>query len=660
MSAVPTTAARNAALNAHGKFPCTVLELEVDRCSNVYGSAPCTATGAAGGECYNTYSTCHDKPNYTKSSQTVKFCTRGVVSPPGEDLRAYLLKSISAPTALDFEAGLAPRNVVALSLADETDNDSSQDPYYATRSTPAGGTLWTRWIARNKNYSGRPARLRRGFVANPWDWDLFLDELYTIDQIGIEANGQVKITLKDPLKLVDNSMLPLPTSGAIQADLKNIENTGMVVSATGTTVVLPAEASAVDDYYNGMEVYIYSGTGAGQRRVITDYVGATRTCTVATWSVNPTSASAYQVSGLSVTLDAGKGAQYADPATSGKNEYIRLGGEIIRYTAISGDVLSWSDATMRAQFGSVRDDHDADETAQLCRAFIDQPMADVITDLLTEGGVPAGYLSTTIASECAIWYGSTFNITACLSDPEKVSWLLGDLLTQIDAVMWWNPQSQKAEFKALMPSVGSLRTLDDQSGIIQGSLSRKSLDSLRITQAAMNYAIADATASLTEARSFLRTDVVVNTDAQSDNEYGDVRPLVIRSRWFGSANSVAMLAVTSRKVNRRYDAPSLFSLKIDPKDYVEGLGDMIILKSRKHVAADGMPLSAACFVTSLSDKGSHIEMQARSVVMAARYGFIGPTGLPDFASASDAQKQYAYIAGAGGFMNDGSEPYRII
>lgn len=660
MSSLPTTAARTAALAAHGKFPCTVLELTVDRCSNTYGVAPCTAAGAAGSECYNTYSTCQDRPNYTKSSQTLKFVSRGVMSPPGVDLRPYLLNSISAPTALDFEAGLAPRNVVAISLADETDNDSGQDPYYATRATPAGGTWWTRWIARNKNYVGRTAKLRRGFVASPWNWDLFLDELYTIDQIGIDTNGQIKITLKDPLKLADNNTIPLPTSGALQADLKSIENAGMVVAATSTTVDLATDASAVDSAYVGMEVYIYSGVGAGQRRVITGYVGSTRRATVAAWAVTPTTSSAYQVSGLSITVDSGKGGQYANPATSGKNEYIRIGGEIIRYTAKAGDVLSWPDAAHRAQFGSVREDHNAGDTAQLCRAFVNQPMADVLTDLLTESDIPSGYLSPDITTECSIWYGSTFNVTACISAPEKVSGLLKELLTQIDAVMWWSPQNQKIEFKAIMPTLDTILTLDDESGIIQGSMGVKSLDTLRITQAAMSYAMSDAAANMTEARNFLATDVVVNTDAQSTNEYGDKRPLVTRSRWFGDANSVAMLAVTSRKVNRRYDAPKLFTFKIDPKDYTKPIGSIVAVKSHKHVDVTGQPKAESCFVTSLNDKGTHVEMQARSLNFAKRYAFIAPSGYPNFNVATDAQKQYAFIAGTGGTMSDGSEPYRII
>lgn len=661
MITLPTTANRTAALGAQERQPCTVLELTVDRCANTYGVAPCTATGAVGSECYNTYETCQAKSTYVKTTQTMRFVSRSVMSPPGQDLRPYLLGSISAPSMLDFEAGLAPRNNVAVNLADEPDNDSSQDPYYATRATPAGGTYWARWLARNRNYFGRMAKLRKGFVASPWDWTLFLDELYIIDSIAMQSNGQVKITLKDPLKLTDNNTIPLPTSGAILADLKNIENTGVAQAGGSNTITLASTASAVDGYYVGMEVYIYANTGAGQRGVVSSYVGATRVATISTtWAVNPDTTSAYQVSALSLNVGAGLGAQYTDPATSGKNEYVRIDGELIRYTSKSGDVLSWPDSTYRAQFGSIRADHSANASVQLCRAYINQSVQAVLTALLTESGIASGYIGTSLADECATWYGTAFNITACISAPEQASTMIAEILQQIGAVMWWSPQTQKVEFKAVMPNTAAFPTWDDQGSIIQNSLSLQLLDNLRITESAISYALRDATANLSEPRSFQRTDVIVNTNAESINEYGDVRPEVITSRWFGTANYIAMQSAASRRVNRLYNPPKQFALKIDPKDYTLPIGATVAIKSWKNVDYTGQPKAELCIINQINDAGTHVEVQARSTNFAKKYAFIAPPGQPDYTLATDAQKQYAYIAGAGQLMSDGSQPSRII
>jgi len=656
VSALPTTPARDAALAATERRPCTVLEITLDKCANTYGSAPCTASGAAGSACYNTYTTCQDKAHYVKSSQTIRFVSRGVQSPPGEALRPYLVSADQAATTLDFEAGLATRNATSVTLADEPDNDSEMDPYYATRPAPPGGTFFARLLARNKNYAGRPALLRRGFVASPWDWSLFLDERYIIDTIAVDGAGHVKFTLKDPLKLADANKLPAPTDGALVTELKGFANIGVVVAATATTVTLASDANPTDGYYTGMEVYIYSGVGSGQRRVITGYVGATRVATVAAWSVVPTTASSYQVSALQLTLTAGKGAQYADPATSGKNEYVRIGKEIIRYTAKSGDVLSWPDATYRAQFGSTREDHAVGSTVQLCRAFIDQPVGDVLTALLTESGIDAGYLSPDIATESANYYGAGWNITTCLSAPEKASTLIGDLLKQIGAVMWWSPQTHRVEMKAIMPRLVSPPVWSDESNLIKGGTSVKSLDALRITQAMVNYALIDATANLSEPRNYQRAEVHVDAAAQSAVEYNDTRPSIINSRWFGTSNSAAMRAVVSRLVNRMRDAPLQFSVKIDPKDYTLSVGEMVEIKTFKHTDAAGQPLAEKCFIVQSVDRGTHIEVQARSANFAARSAFIAPDGTADFPT----EKVHAHVASASGLMPDGSAGYSIL
>jgi hypothetical protein len=42
-------------------------------------------------------------------------------------------------------------------------------------------------------------------------------------------------------------------------------------------------------------IKIYSGTGSGQTRMISDYTGATITCTVSTWDTNPDSTSVYNI-----------------------------------------------------------------------------------------------------------------------------------------------------------------------------------------------------------------------------------------------------------------------------------------------------------------------------------------------------------------------------
>jgi len=77
-----------------------------------------------------------------------------------------------------------------------------------------------------------------------------------------------------------------------------ILHAGTASSGSTTTFVMPAGSATApypspnDDYYNGLYVEIYSGTGAGQKLLITDYDASIRTLTFAT-ATAPDSSSIY-------------------------------------------------------------------------------------------------------------------------------------------------------------------------------------------------------------------------------------------------------------------------------------------------------------------------------------------------------------------------------
>lgn len=72
-------------------------------------------------------------------------------------------------------------------------------------------------------------------------------------------------------------------------------HTGTAQGGAAAAITLAATASAVDDAYLGYYVAITAGTGIGQVRKITDYVGATRAASVAAWTVQPDNTSVYVV-----------------------------------------------------------------------------------------------------------------------------------------------------------------------------------------------------------------------------------------------------------------------------------------------------------------------------------------------------------------------------
>lgn len=80
-------------------------------------------------------------------------------------------------------------------------------------------------------------------------------------------------------------------------------DSGVAQSGASTTITLRSGASATNDIYNGQQIEIVRGTGAGQVRAVTDYVGSSKVATVdRAWATNPDSTSVYVVKNLGQVL----------------------------------------------------------------------------------------------------------------------------------------------------------------------------------------------------------------------------------------------------------------------------------------------------------------------------------------------------------------------
>ncbi|MCP5018925.1 MAG: hypothetical protein GY938_27155 [Ketobacter sp.] len=71
-------------------------------------------------------------------------------------------------------------------------------------------------------------------------------------------------------------------------------NEGLAQAGTSSTITLNASASASDDAYINQTVFIRSGTGEDQARIVTDYNGTTKVATLGdNWAVTPDTTSGY-------------------------------------------------------------------------------------------------------------------------------------------------------------------------------------------------------------------------------------------------------------------------------------------------------------------------------------------------------------------------------
>ena len=153
---------------------------------------------------------------------------------------------------------------------------------------PLNARLGTRWIAVENRISGTPyfyvydTDLRRHLDVEQQSWPWQSGGTPHMSMQG----DQVRIT-PTPKESTSNGIRYMynPSYGnMIQGTLTATTTTTLPLgwSASPNYVTTYGVVDNRDDYYNGMEVYVVSGTGAGQSRTISDYAGSTGVISVST------------------------------------------------------------------------------------------------------------------------------------------------------------------------------------------------------------------------------------------------------------------------------------------------------------------------------------------------------------------------------------------
>ena len=213
--------------------PFSYVELDLDFCANVFGTSPCTATGSGDAKCFNTFISCIDTANFSSTVKTYRFCsTSGGKVPVGLDAIPCLVGINVTPAVIDAGKGLGLRASCEITLRDFPHSDIRIDPYVDGRTyIPINqGSFFGKFKARNPYYNGRVMRVYSGYLSDDGSFNIanFEKRTYFLDGFdGIDANGIVKITAKDILKLAgdDRSVCPKPSIGKINADITNSATT---------------------------------------------------------------------------------------------------------------------------------------------------------------------------------------------------------------------------------------------------------------------------------------------------------------------------------------------------------------------------------------------------------------------------------------------------
>jgi len=342
----------------------------------------------------------------------------------------------------------------------------------------------------------------------------------------------------------------------------------------------------------------------------------------------------------------GIGSEYG---SSGK---VCIGREVCAYTR-TGDVLTLT----RGQDGTAAASHAISDTVQECAVWANARPCDVVADILTRAGVSAAFIDTAAwQAENDRWMRSV-KFNAIVTKSTGAAALLGEIC-QHGIMIWWDGEAQEIRYRANRPLDidEAPYALTDTAHFLADSVSVSRDDEQRITVVNFHHGISDPTGSTTDAANFDKA----NLDVVPENLYDQVRIVSLFSRWFGASGDETAAAVISTRLRNRYkDTPKTIAFTVDAKDRAGlPLGQVVTVQTAGMQEAHGAPATVQMQVNSAEVKEDRVDLTAETWAFTGRYAFLGPSGLPDYPSATAEQKRkYVYLAATHAGFADGTPPY---
>lgn len=574
-----------------GRQPIVIVEMDLDYCPNTYGVAPCTAVLGVTGvdKCFNTCASCQDPTNYARTPvKTYRFSSQ--VLPVNAPLSIPTLRTAKVtPARIDPGQGLGVRASAEFSFADHPFSDLGIDKYARERAynSATRGTFWGKFFARNQYYQSRPLRMITGYLNADGSYDAANMEtrLYFIEGMtGPDRSGQVKVTAKDILKLVDDarSQVPPVSSGQLLADI-----------STGATTATLLPVGVGDDEY--------------------------------------------PASGLAM-----------------------IGSECVSFTR-TADVLT----LLRAQQGTAASAHTASDAVQVCKQYIDTPVADIVYDLLTTyGGIDPSYIDKTAWDAEAEEWLPQHNLSAVIEKPTGLNTLLGELSSQALFYIWWDEKLQKIPFQAIKPArdedVTSINT-DDH--LLFKSVNLEEDPEQRISEVWVYFGRVSLAEGLDKVSNWARLVINDDVDAESDNQFGEQRIKKVFSRWLPITDPIPALLLSARLIARYRNNPRALHVELDAKNHALWTGGIARVTCRAVLDFTGAPLETDMMVVEVAESknGTTYKYELGPTFFAGRYGFVAPADVPDYSLATAAQKRrYAFVSPDIGVFADGGKAYKVI
>ncbi len=341
--------------------------------------------------------------------------------------------------------------------------------------------------------------------------------------------------------------------------------------------------------------------------------------------------------------------------------YIRIGDEVIYYATKTGNQLT---GCVRGCFGTEAADHTQNDKIQKCRYYEPQSPYDILVDMLIiDAGIDPLYVNDSAYTALKAIDVSMVDFSALISEPTKLDTLYYEIIDLIDCKSWMGEDLKITIAKNLPNYPGrTYQVFTDAENIIAESdsidlnaTSRKSRVSI--------YWDKSLTGKLDEVSSYARLDVAVDADGESVNMYNESLEKKIMCRWLRSDYMdedyvIRYVANLSKRILRLLKNPQpIYTFAVELKDSQVKTGDFVRITTDKILDVDGTPLSRHVYqIIKREPKGNKLILKAMQYPKRKLF-FIGANTMPDFTSATEAEREAGFLTDANGQMSDWSEGY---
>lgn len=355
---------------------------------------------------------------------------------------------------------------------------------------------------------------------------------------------------------------------------------------------------------------------------------------------------------LSAAMDANTTSITLTPAGSGASYeasgMVRVGRELMSFTR-SSDVLT----VVRGQEGTIAAIHEIGDVVQEC-VVLDRQSIPAAAETILKYKTTAfnAFIPTADwTAENDTWYAGLTTGRVILSRPTVKKQLIGEL-SALGCMLWWDALDQEIKFSINAPLLPgeTYYAVNDESNIVEGSVSVKRAEDQRISAFWMYHAVRDWTDDEQSNRNYNKLTVA----ALSVNKYKIEAVREVYTRWFGrEGDDGAVSIITERLLARYQNTPKIVEGALDVKDRQDvKLASRLLVETYSLQDVDGAILAEPMQVNYVEYSEDRVKFRSETYSVEGQFAF----WLDEATAPVDWDSATANQRATGAFWGDQTAP----